>query len=84
MLAPFKALFFSEGVFSFLDRFVTSQHALQENIAQYEPQVLPPQPFDQQGLPQGKQIKSEISLMSLTYCILSNCGIVTNIVKIYL
>ncbi|KAM5158048.1 zinc finger protein 236 [Mantella aurantiaca] len=35
------------------DRFVTSQHALQENIAQYEPQVLPPQPFDQQGLPQG-------------------------------
>ncbi|XP_068093156.1 zinc finger protein 236 isoform X2 [Hyperolius riggenbachi] len=35
------------------DRFVTSQHALQENMGQYEPQVLPPQGFDQQGLPQG-------------------------------
>ncbi|XP_018411031.1 PREDICTED: zinc finger protein 236 [Nanorana parkeri] len=35
------------------DRFVTSQHALQENIGHYEPQVLPPQPYDQQGLPQG-------------------------------
>ncbi|XP_075069313.1 zinc finger protein 236 isoform X2 [Mixophyes fleayi] len=35
------------------DRFVTSQHALQENIGQYDPQVLPPQAFDQQGLPQG-------------------------------
>ncbi|KAG9461025.1 hypothetical protein GDO78_018394, partial [Eleutherodactylus coqui] len=35
------------------DRFVTSQHALQENIGQYEPPVLQPQPFDQQGLSQG-------------------------------
>ncbi|XP_073487328.1 zinc finger protein 236 isoform X1 [Aquarana catesbeiana] len=35
------------------DRFVTSQHTLQENIAQYESQVMPPQSFDQQGLPQG-------------------------------
>ncbi|XP_063779404.1 zinc finger protein 236 isoform X3 [Pseudophryne corroboree] len=35
------------------DRYVTSQHTLQENIGQYEPQILPPQPFDQQGLPQG-------------------------------
>ncbi|KAM9307845.1 zinc finger protein 236 [Gastrophryne carolinensis] len=35
------------------DRFVTSQHTLQENIGQFEPQVLPPQAFDQQGLPQG-------------------------------
>ncbi|CAH2284599.1 zinc finger 236 isoform X1 [Pelobates cultripes] len=35
------------------DRYVTSQHALQENITQYEPQALQPQSFDQQGLPQG-------------------------------
>ncbi|XP_072008461.1 zinc finger protein 236 isoform X3 [Engystomops pustulosus] len=35
------------------DRFVTSQHALQENIGQYETPVLAPQPFDQQGLSQG-------------------------------
>ncbi|OCT76558.1 zinc finger protein 236 isoform X2 [Xenopus laevis] len=35
------------------DRFVTSQHALQENINQYEPTELPPQSYDQQGLSQG-------------------------------
>ncbi|KAM4705525.1 zinc finger protein 236 [Rhinophrynus dorsalis] len=35
------------------DRFVTPQHALQENINQYEPQSLPQQSYDQQGLPQG-------------------------------
>ncbi|KAM4688132.1 zinc finger protein 236 isoform 4-T4 [Discoglossus pictus] len=34
------------------DRFVTSQHALQENIGQYEHQALPQQSFDQQGLAQ--------------------------------
>ncbi|XP_077126187.1 zinc finger protein 236 isoform X3 [Ranitomeya variabilis] len=34
------------------DRFVTSQHSLQENIGHYEAPVLPPQPFDQQGLSQ--------------------------------
>ncbi|KAM8966935.1 zinc finger protein 236 [Pelodytes ibericus] len=35
------------------DRYVTSQHALQETITQYEPQDLQPQTFDQQGLSQG-------------------------------
>ncbi|XP_073422598.1 zinc finger protein 236 isoform X3 [Dendrobates tinctorius] len=34
------------------DRFVTSQHSLQENIGHYEAPVLQPQPFDQQGLSQ--------------------------------
>ncbi|XP_053324282.1 zinc finger protein 236 [Spea bombifrons] len=34
------------------DRYVTSQHALQENITQYDSQGLQPQSFDQQGLPQ--------------------------------
>ncbi|KAM9024256.1 zinc finger protein 236 isoform 12-T12 [Ara ararauna] len=35
------------------DRFVTSQHALQENITQFEQQAVTQQPFDQQGLSQG-------------------------------
>ncbi|XP_010576241.1 PREDICTED: zinc finger protein 236 isoform X8 [Haliaeetus leucocephalus] len=35
------------------DRFVTSQHALQENITQFEQQAITQQPFDQQGLSQG-------------------------------
>uniref|UniRef100_A0A8C3PIT7 Zinc finger protein 236 n=1 Tax=Calidris pygmaea TaxID=425635 RepID=A0A8C3PIT7_9CHAR len=35
------------------DRFVTSQHALQENITQFEQQTITQQPFDQQGLSQG-------------------------------
>uniref|UniRef100_A0A674INW4 Zinc finger protein 236 n=1 Tax=Terrapene triunguis TaxID=2587831 RepID=A0A674INW4_9SAUR len=35
------------------DRFVTSQHALQENINQFEQQTLTQQSFDQQGLSQG-------------------------------
>ncbi|XP_075441615.1 zinc finger protein 236 isoform X2 [Ascaphus truei] len=35
------------------DRFVNSQHALQENMSQYEPQCLPQQSYDQQGLAQG-------------------------------
>ncbi|XP_028908899.1 zinc finger protein 236 isoform X2 [Ornithorhynchus anatinus] len=35
------------------DRFVTSQHALQDNIAQFEQQTLPQQPFEQTGLSQG-------------------------------
>uniref|UniRef100_A0A8B9U0A2 Zinc finger protein 236 n=1 Tax=Anas zonorhyncha TaxID=75864 RepID=A0A8B9U0A2_9AVES len=35
------------------DRFVTSQHTLQENIAQFEQQAITQQSFDQQGLSQG-------------------------------
>ncbi|XP_054020017.1 zinc finger protein 236 isoform X3 [Dryobates pubescens] len=35
------------------DRFVTSQHALQENITQFEQQAITQQSFDQQGLSQG-------------------------------
>ncbi|XP_032078645.1 zinc finger protein 236 isoform X1 [Thamnophis elegans] len=35
------------------DRFVTSQHALQENINQFEQQTIVQQSFDQQGLSQG-------------------------------
>eukprot|EP00076_Gallus_gallus_P007942 XP_004935251.1 zinc finger protein 236 isoform X4 [Gallus gallus] len=35
------------------DRFVTSQHALQENITQFEQQSITQQSFDQQGLSQG-------------------------------
>ncbi|KAF7245189.1 hypothetical protein EYD10_08660 [Varanus komodoensis] len=35
------------------DRFVTSQHALQENINQFEQQTIAQQSFDQQGLSQG-------------------------------
>uniref|UniRef100_A0A8C8REQ8 Zinc finger protein 236 n=1 Tax=Pelusios castaneus TaxID=367368 RepID=A0A8C8REQ8_9SAUR len=35
------------------DRFVTSQHALQENINQFEQQTLTQQSFDQQALSQG-------------------------------
>ncbi|KAM6088634.1 zinc finger protein 236 isoform 5-T5 [Chlamydotis macqueenii] len=35
------------------DRFVTSQHALQENITQFEQQAITQQPFDQQSLSQG-------------------------------
>ncbi|XP_060100071.1 zinc finger protein 236 isoform X2 [Heteronotia binoei] len=35
------------------DRFVTSQHALQENINQFEQQTITQQSFDQQGLSQG-------------------------------
>ncbi|XP_053570824.1 zinc finger protein 236 isoform X2 [Bombina bombina] len=34
------------------DRFVTSQHVLQENISHYDPQGLPQQSYDQQGLTQ--------------------------------
>uniref|UniRef100_A0A670XPY7 Zinc finger protein 236 n=1 Tax=Pseudonaja textilis TaxID=8673 RepID=A0A670XPY7_PSETE len=35
------------------DRFVTSQHALQENINQFEQETIVQQSFDQQGLSQG-------------------------------
>ncbi|XP_031444906.1 zinc finger protein 236 isoform X1 [Phasianus colchicus] len=35
------------------DRFVTSQHALQENMTQFEQQSITQQSFDQQGLSQG-------------------------------
>ncbi|XP_048145328.1 zinc finger protein 236 isoform X2 [Corvus hawaiiensis] len=35
------------------DRFVASQHALQENITQFEQQTITQQPFDQQSLSQG-------------------------------
>uniref|UniRef100_A0ACB8FD43 Uncharacterized protein n=1 Tax=Sphaerodactylus townsendi TaxID=933632 RepID=A0ACB8FD43_9SAUR len=35
------------------DRFVASQHALQENINQFEQQTIAQQSFDQQGLSQG-------------------------------
>uniref|UniRef100_A0A8C4UVL2 Zinc finger protein 236 n=1 Tax=Falco tinnunculus TaxID=100819 RepID=A0A8C4UVL2_FALTI len=35
------------------DRFVTSQHALQENITQFEQAAITQQSFDQQGLSQG-------------------------------
>lgn len=39
--------------FPISDRFVTSQHALQENITQFEQQTITQQPFDQQSLSQG-------------------------------
>lgn len=45
--------FFPLLPFRISDRFVTSQHALQENITQFEQQAITQQPFDQQGLSQG-------------------------------
>ncbi|XP_039592540.1 zinc finger protein 236-like isoform X1 [Polypterus senegalus] len=38
------------------DTFVTSQHALPQNMSQFEQQALPQQAFDQQGLSQGYTI----------------------------
>ncbi|RMC15683.1 hypothetical protein DUI87_07885 [Hirundo rustica rustica] len=46
------------------DRFVTSQHALQENITQFEQQTITQQPFDQQSLSQDSQL-FEVSLKIL-------------------
>ncbi|OXB80193.1 UNVERIFIED_CONTAM: hypothetical protein H355_011553 [Colinus virginianus] len=46
------------------DRFVTSQHALQENITQFEQQSITQQSFDQQGLSQDSQL-FEVSLKIL-------------------
>ena len=35
------------------DTFVTSQHALPQNMGQFETQTLPQQAYDQQALTQG-------------------------------
>ncbi|XP_015268323.1 PREDICTED: zinc finger protein 236 [Gekko japonicus] len=43
------------------DRFVTSQHALQENINQFEQQTIAQQSFDQQGLSQGFSVNDGYS-----------------------
>uniref|UniRef100_A0A8D0L151 Zinc finger protein 236 n=1 Tax=Sphenodon punctatus TaxID=8508 RepID=A0A8D0L151_SPHPU len=43
------------------DRFVTSQHALQENINQFEQQTITQQSFDQQGLSQGFTVTDSYS-----------------------
>ncbi|KAF4792331.1 hypothetical protein TURU_122448 [Turdus rufiventris] len=53
-----------EGEYLKYDRFVTSQHALQENITQFEQQTITQQPFDQQSLSQDSQL-FEVSLKIL-------------------
>ncbi|XP_030067684.1 zinc finger protein 236 [Microcaecilia unicolor] len=43
------------------DRFVTSQHALQDNMNQFEQQTIPQQSFDQQSLAQGFTVSDSFS-----------------------
>lgn len=52
-ISPFSFPLSSLLPFPISDRFVTSQHALQENITQFEQQTITQQPFDQQSLSQG-------------------------------
>ncbi|OXB66150.1 hypothetical protein ASZ78_004009 [Callipepla squamata] len=69
------------------DRFVTSQHALQENITQFEQQSITQQSFDQQGLSQDSQL-FEVSLKILEpykifefQVVFKKCGVIQSSIQ---